>query len=189
MVDRFVQISYSNIRIANLEEGIMTQGEVILLRLLNRRSYYGYELDKIIEANQIRRWADIGFSSIYNLLGSLEKKTLVTSRYEKVHGSPRRKVYEITELGRRELKAEVRRMLEQPKEIHDDFTVGIVTSDILDNEEFRHSLEEYRKVLVAKKGFYEQELPESTTAKPRVVLALDRIKKLLEAEIRWIDEI
>lgn len=166
----------------------MTQGEVILLRLLHRRGYYGYELDKIIEENQMRRWADIGFSSIYNLLGGLEKKELVTSRYEKVHGSPRRKVYEITTLGRQELRKEVRRMLEKPAEIHDDFTVGVVVSDVLNDEEFNRSLAEYRKFLAAKRNFYEEEMPEPAKTKPRVRLAFERTRHLLEAEIRWIDE-
>lgn len=166
----------------------MTQGEVIILRLLDRRSYYGYELDKIIEDNQMRRWADIGFSSIYNLLGRLEKKELVTSRFEKVHGSPKRKVYEITETGRNQLREVVRRMLETPEEVHDDFTVGLVVSDVLDEEDFRRSLDEYRKFLTAKRELYDKSLPESARKKPRVVLAFERLRHVLDAEIRWIDE-
>ena len=166
----------------------MTQGEVILLRLLNTKSYYGYELDKIIEANQMRRWADLGFSSIYNILGGLEKKELVTSRFEKVHGSPRRKVYEITELGRQKLRKEVRRMIERPAEIHDDFTVGVVASDILSNKDFHYSIAEYRQYLADKLKRFEKEMPDAVRSKERVSLAFSRSRYLIEAEIRWIDQ-
>ena len=166
----------------------MTQGEIIILRLLDRRGYYGYELDKIIEENHMRRWADIGFSSIYNLLGRLEKKGMVTARFEKVHGSPKRKVYEITETGRTELRKEVRLMLEQPAEVHDDFTVGVVVSDVLEDEAFRLALREYRSHLESKKEFYETSMPETVRQKPRVLLAFERLRTLLDAEIRWIDE-
>ena len=166
----------------------MTQGEIIILRLLDTRSYYGYELDKIIEENSMRRWADIRFSSIYNLLGRLEKKGLVTARFEKVHGSPKRKVYEITETGRKALRKEVRRMLESPADIHDDFTVGVVVSDVLDEEDFRLALRGYRSHLDARKQFYETSMPDPVKQKPRVRLAFERLRRLLEAEIRWIDE-
>lgn len=166
----------------------MTQGEVILLRLLSRRGYYGYELDKLIEDNQMRRWADIGFSSIYNLLLRLEKKELVTSRYEKVHGSPRRKIYEITEAGRKALLEEVRRLLKKPADIHDDFTVGMVVSDVLGEEEFDACLREYRDFLMKKREFYKNEMPESVKEKPRVKLAFERVRRLLEAEIKWLGD-
>lgn len=166
----------------------MTQGEVIILRLLDKRSYYGYELDKIIEENQMRRWADIGFSSIYNLLGRLEKKELVTSRFEKVHGSPKRKVYEITDAGRSELITEVHHMLETPADVHDDVTVGIVVSDVLGEEDFRRSLREYREYLASKREAFEKSVPEQVKQKPRVALAFERIRILLDAEIRWIEE-
>jgi DNA-binding PadR family transcriptional regulator len=166
----------------------MTQGEIIILRLLDRRSYYGYELDKIIEENHMRRWADIGFSSIYNLLGRLEKKGFVTARFEKVHGSPKRKVYEITETGRAALRKEVTRMLEQPADVHDDFTVGVVVSDVLADEDFRRALRGYRNHLEARKEFIETSMPDPVKQKPRVLLAFERLRRMLDAEIRWIDE-
>lgn len=46
----------------------MTQGETVILGLLNTRNYYGYELEKVIDQNYVRYWTDIGFSSIYNIL-------------------------------------------------------------------------------------------------------------------------
>ncbi len=167
----------------------MTHGEVILLRLLNRSDYYGYQLDRLIEENSMRRWADIGFSSIYNILNKMEKKGYVGSRFEKEYGSPRRKVYFITEEGRRELSGEVRRMIREPAETHDDFTVGIVISDVLSEDDFADCLADYRKLLVNRLDFLEKKLPRVVREKEHVMLAFDRVKHLTEAEIRWIDSL
>lgn len=167
----------------------MTHGEVILLRLLNRSDYYGYQLDRIIEENSIRRWADIGFSSIYNILNKMEKKGYVGSRFEKEYGSPRRKVYFITEEGRIELSGEVKRMLREPAELHDDFTVGIVVSDVLNEDDFARCLADYRKHLSSRLEFLEKKLPRAVREKEHVMLAFDRVRHLTEAEIRWIDSL
>jgi len=167
----------------------MTHGEIILLRLLNRSDYYGYQLDRIIEDHHMRQWAGIGFSSIYNLLNKLEKKGLVVSHFEKEHGSPRRKVYSITGEGQGELKKEVKKMLKEPAEIHDDFTVGMVVSDVLSDDEFTRSMADYREHLMKKIQILERKMPESVRQKERVMLAFDRVKHLLDAEIRWIESL
>lgn len=182
--ENYLTLSYSNNRIV-----CMTHGETILLRLLSRSDYYGYQLDKIIEDHHMRQWAGIGFSSIYNLLNKLEKKGLVTSHFEKEHGSPRRKVYSITLEGRGELKKEVIRMLKKPAETHDDFTVGVVVSDVLGEAEFAKSMAAHRKYLEQKLQALETRMPETVRQKERVMLAFDRVKHLLEAEIRWIDSL
>lgn len=166
----------------------MTHGEVIILRLLMRRDYYCYQLDKIIEENSIRKWADIGFSSIYSIMNKLEKKNFVLSRYEKEFGSPKRKVYGITPEGRRELKKEVARMLERPATMHDDFTVGLVASDILSEEEVQRCLNTYHDHLKKIAESYRTGIPKSAREKMGVMLAFDRLKNLLEAEISWLSE-
>ena len=92
----------------------MTQGETIILRMLELRELYGYELEKIIEHNKIRRWSDIGFSSIYHILNKLEKKGFVSSRKEKQPGAPARKVYSLLDDGRSSLTSETTRLIGAP---------------------------------------------------------------------------
>ena len=167
----------------------MTHGEIIILRLLKTRSYYGYQLDTIIEENRMREWADIGFSSIYSMLNKLEKKGYVQSHFEKVHGSPKRKVYEPTEKGLEELRNDVIRMLKTPQERHDDFTVAMVVSDILSETDFEGCLREYKEHLVRQLSELEYRLPESARNKEQVALAIDRLNHLVKAELRWIKEL
>jgi DNA-binding PadR family transcriptional regulator len=167
----------------------VTHGEIIILRLLAGKDMYGYELDRIIEENYMRQWADIGFSSIYNILNKLERKALVGSYYVKESGSPRRKVYRISDEGRSALHGEVKRMLAEPGEWHDDFAVALVTSDVLGDEEFRQALSGYREQLVRKLELYRTAVPERSRRKERVAMALERFTRLVESEIEWLDEL
>lgn len=165
----------------------MTHGETILLRLLARKDMYGYELNHIIDENRMRQWADIGFSSIYNSLNKLERHGYVGAYRAAESGGPARKVYRITDAGREALHEAVVVMLKEPRKVHDDFGVALVCSDVLSDDEFRDSLKAYRSQLVEKRRMYEQEMPETSTRKDRVARAIDRARRLLDAEIGWLD--
>ncbi len=164
----------------------MTHSEVILLRLLVTRDLYGYQLDQLIEENRMRTWADIGFSSIYNVLNKLEDKSLVSSYYVKEKGSPKRKVYSISQDGRKTLREEVKRMLSSPSDHRDDFGVGLVTSDVLSDDEFQKCLLQYQVHLQSKLEVLQKEIPQRTKQKQRVAMALERFSRLVEAEVRWL---
>jgi len=70
--------------------------EFIILLVLNKREYYGYELIK-----QIRDTLDMETSegTIYPILTRLKKAALVTSRWEHQDSGMPRKYYQITPKG------------------------------------------------------------------------------------------
>ena len=80
-------------------------------------------------------------------------------------------------------------MLSSPIEHQDDFTVGLVTSDVLNDDEFRQCLSAYRNYLSQRLEFYQQEIPKRTREKERVALALQRHAALFEAEMRWLESV
>jgi hypothetical protein len=80
-------------------------------------------------------------------------------------------------------------MPREPAELHDDFTVGLVVSDILNEDDFARCLADYRNHLSSRLEFLEKKLPEAVREKEHVMLAFDRVKHLIEAEIRWIDNL
>jgi DNA-binding PadR family transcriptional regulator len=166
----------------------MTQGETLILRLLHTKNYYGYELEKVIDQYHMRHWTELGFSSIYNILNKLAKKELIAYRYEKEYGAPRRKVYYILDKGREAVTEEIKRMLTSPKKVYPDFSVGLILSDLLTDDEFQETLRGYKQYLLKKRALYEQAVPESFRKRKRTVaLAYERIMALLEAELSWID--
>ena len=89
----------------------MTDTEVIILGLVAEGIGYGYRIEQEIEARHLRRWTDIGFSSIYYLLAKLERQGLVASLNETSPEGPNRRVYRVTGVGRKTLAQEAARRI------------------------------------------------------------------------------
>ena len=58
----------------------LTDAELMILGLLAEMPRHGYELEQVIEKRALREWTEIGFSSIYFVLGKLEKSKLVSAK-------------------------------------------------------------------------------------------------------------
>lgn len=57
----------------------LTLTELTILGLIAEQPRHGYDLEQVIEQRGIRRWAEIGFSSIYYVLTKLEGRGLIAS--------------------------------------------------------------------------------------------------------------
>lgn len=79
----------------------LTDSELLVLGLVAEMPRHGYELEQVIEQRGMREWTRIGFSSIYFLLGKLDKKGLVRAQ-EPAHEKAR-KSYRLTGPGRKVL--------------------------------------------------------------------------------------
>ena len=58
----------------------LTDAELLVLGLVAEMPRHGYELEQVIEERGMREWTQIGFSSIYFVLGKLKKMRLVTAK-------------------------------------------------------------------------------------------------------------
>jgi DNA-binding PadR family transcriptional regulator len=81
-----------------------------LLALLAEGTAHGYELKHGIEEMFGDGWPSINIGQIYTTLGRLERDGLVASSHVAQAGRPDKRVYDLTEAGREE----VRRWLEEP---------------------------------------------------------------------------
>lgn len=79
----------------------LTDSELLVLGLVAEMPRHGYELDQVIAERGMREWTQIGFSSIYFVLGKLEKKGLVSATLPAT--AKAKKIYEITDAGRKSL--------------------------------------------------------------------------------------
>lgn len=73
----------------------------ICLGILTRADATGYEIKKIFEEGGYRYFVEASFGSIYPALGRLTEEGLVSVREETQAKRPDRKVYSITDEGRR----------------------------------------------------------------------------------------
>jgi len=164
--------------------------EVAILGLIYEKPQYGYQLEKTIEGWGMRNWTQIGFSSIYYVLKKLEKKELVTSKLEKVEGKPSRKVFTITDLGRKTMKEKLIDLISWNKKIISPFDLGIAYLNYLKPQEVIDGLENYLKSAEGRIKFLESSVKVQEELKsPYYVVALfNRPLLNLKTEIGWVKQ-
>jgi DNA-binding PadR family transcriptional regulator len=113
----------------------LTDAELLLLGLVAEMPRHGYEIDQVIEQRGMREWTQIGFSSIYFVLGRLLKLGLVTGRKPAKNASAKaRKVYAITAAGRRALTAQTTAALRHVQPVYSPVLLGMINWPALERE-------------------------------------------------------
>lgn len=85
--------------------------KVLILYYLSIKSTHGYEIQKFIQTNHMDKWTKIQSGSIYYALNKLEKEKCITLKEQNGTGLKARKIYEITNEGRKELEKLVKKEL------------------------------------------------------------------------------
>lgn len=168
----------------------MTIIEIILLCLIQDKDYYGYEIEEVIDKRNMRMWANIGFSSIYNSLNKLEKNGYIGSRLEKKYGSPRRKVYFSKEQSEAVVKKEISELIAESKNDSSNFDVGMAFSYVLTKEQFLEALLEHKENLIKRKELLEHRYSIHPTAKqrPHIRALFERPLLFIDTEYEWLEE-
>ena len=168
----------------------MTQIEVILLSLLYDKDYYGYELEAVIQQRNMRGWTNIGFSSIYNSLSKLEKNGYIISRYEKEHGSPKRKVYSIKDEAKIIVKEQIIKMISEYKLDATSHFIGMFFSYLITKEELYETLINRNENLVERKELFIKKCSEDPPVNEKADLKMLFEKTILfiDTEISWLEK-
>lgn len=85
-----------------------------ILYYLNMKPTHGYEIQRFLQMSGADQWAKIQSGSIYYALTKLEKEKHIRVLREERTGSRVRKIYEITDSGKEELKYEMAQELDYP---------------------------------------------------------------------------
>ncbi len=134
----------------------LTDAERLLLGLVAEMPRHGYELDQVIEQRGMRQWTQIGFSSIYFVLGKLQALGLVAAKKPSARGIPARrdhrvatvvrggmpqikgtkarKVYSVTPAGRRALAAQTAAALCELRPAYSSVLLGMINWSVLQRE-------------------------------------------------------
>jgi DNA-binding PadR family transcriptional regulator len=121
----------------------LTDAELLLLGLVAEMPRHGYELDQVIEHRGMREWTQIGFSSIYFVLGKLQQLRLVTARKpaRANAGTKARKVYAVTPAGRRALAAQTIAALQNVQPAYASVLLGMINWPALERERALEALQ------------------------------------------------
>ena len=169
---------------------VISDIEASILGLVYEGPHYGYELEKVIEERGMRSWTEIGFSSIYYVLKKLEDKKLIESKIEPVEGSPSRRVYVITENGKKAMKVKVKSLLSNYKKAVSPFDLGVINIWLLKPEEALECLKLYSKSINEHISHLEDSLRKMDKSKtPYFVKTLfTRPLVHLKTEKSWVEQ-
>ena len=121
----------------------------LCLAILQAGDATGYEIKKLSVEGNYSYFVDASFGSIYPALARLEAEGLVTVREEAQSGRPSRKVYSITEAGRRALVAELSE-LPSPDIFRSEFLLVAMCADLLPRRCLRAAIDQRIRELTGK---------------------------------------
>nr|WP_055504853.1 PadR family transcriptional regulator [Nonomuraea pusilla] len=120
----------------------MSATRLLVLGLLNEGPRHGYEINQLVAAGALERWTDVKAGSVYHALTRLEAEGLAETRAEERTGDRLRRVYAITEEGRRALRVLLKKALAgPPHSTRSDFALALCWHDLLNPAEAEEVLE------------------------------------------------
>lgn len=163
----------------------LTDAELAVLGLVAERDMHGYEIEAVIRERGMRNWTDIGFSSIYHILGQLERGGLIASRTEAAPGKgPARKIYGAKEAGRERYEAEALEALSSPPRSFTIFMQGLAALPSLGPAKAAEALKEYRRGLAGRLAeIKEKDLPGIPF---HVAAMFSYSETMIRAESEWV---
>ncbi len=136
---------------------MLTNIELILLKFIQEKPSYAYEIERMIDERGIRNWVKIGGTSVYQVLDRLCKKDLLHFSLEKEGNMPQRRRYFITAAGKLLYQKSASKLLGNIESYYFDLTVALACRFFLSEEEFHRIIQErLDKLSVFIKDFNEE---------------------------------
>lgn len=129
-----------------MKQKSLTSSELLVLGLVSEMPRHGYELEHIIEKRGMREWTQIGFSSIYFVLGKLEKKGLINA--EIPASAKAKKSFSLTESGKATLLNETLAAIQTVRPAHTPLLMGLIHWSILSREQALSALQNRQTAVV-----------------------------------------
>ncbi|MBM3834222.1 MAG: PadR family transcriptional regulator [Verrucomicrobia bacterium] len=111
----------------------LTDSELLVLGLVAEMPRHGYEMEQIIEQRGLREWTEIGFSSIYFVLGKLEAKGLI--RVATLATATAKKSYKLTRTGKTTLVTQTLAALRTVRPTYSSLLMGMIHWRVLTRNE------------------------------------------------------
>ena len=164
----------------------LTDSELLLLGLVAEMPRHGYELEQVIEQREMREWTQIGFSSIYYVLGKLEERGFVKAGVPA--SAKAKKTFAITDAGKATLVDQTITALKSVRPAHPSLLLGMLHWSVLTRAQAldalqarKHAMEQERE-RIKDIQFSQQPLPDFVDA------VFDFSIGQLDAEQAWIEK-
>jgi DNA-binding PadR family transcriptional regulator len=159
--------------------------ELLILGLIAEMPRHGYELEGIIEERNMREWTRIGFSSIYYVLGKLEKNGLIKA--EKPISPKARKRFNLTDKGREVLIDQTLAALKTVEPTYPSLLLGMIHLSALSREQALDALKTRQEGVAGEIERLERIHFEGQPLPDYVDAVFEFSLGQLKAEADWID--
>lgn len=162
---------------------------LVLLGFLLDESMSAYDLDKLIERNQIKEMVKISTPAIYKNLIKLNENGYLAAQTVKEGEMPEKTIYRITERGRQYFMELMYKYAGERIKINFDFNALIINLDKIDKDKALRMLENIRN------GFYYQQKALAEQALSSKFMPLTgrtvfrQFQLINQSLIEWIEEL
>lgn len=164
----------------------------LILFYLSIKPTHGYEIQKFIQLSGTEQWMKIQSGSIYYALTKLEKEKCISVLREERTGSRVRKIYEITEHGKKEMLKEIISVLQTPiaNTGSPKFIIEPMLS-LLEESEVKVAIQKHIKELEEKCEYWKKwsEIKAGKDATKLIKLSFSMTIHSLEEQILWHKEL
>lgn len=162
----------------------LTDAELIVLGLVAEMPRHGYQLEQVIEQRGMREWTQIGFSSIYFVLGKLDKMDLVKA--EKPTVAKAKKIYSMTDAGREALVKQTLTTLRKLRPTYSSVLLGMAHWPVLERGEALGALQARSEAVETELARIENIQVDQQPLPDFVEALFDFSLGQLKAEAEWI---
>lgn len=165
----------------------------LILGILAERERNPYDITKMLNELQTKRWLPMADSTVYATINNLKKKGLIAGRTEKEGNLPEKTIYSITNEGEVELHSSITAYLEEDLSNSSGFDIGILLMHNLGKTEIQLMLKKKLERLEANfYGIRKQILNFEMDSGKIAFTALSMLKHrqhLIESEIKTVKEL
>jgi DNA-binding PadR family transcriptional regulator len=98
----------------------------LILGILSEQERNPYEITKMLEYLQTKKWLPLADSTVYATINNLKKRALINGRTERSGNLPEKTIYNITEEGKSELRESITGFLSEENYATTTFDIGIL---------------------------------------------------------------
>ncbi len=166
----------------------LTDAEMLVLGLVAEMPRHGYQLEQVIEERGMREWTQIGFSSIYFVLGKLETmKVVAAKRSAGAKANTRaKKIYSVTKAGRRALVTQTLTALRTVRPTHSSVLLGMINWSVLKRDNALQALQARRNAIEAEVERLNSTQTDQQPLPDFVEALFDHSIGQLKAEADWV---
>ena len=170
--------------------GFVAKAEIVVLGLLTEKPMHGYDLLERYRARSMGSWVEVAKASVYQALKRLERDGAIKGRALGGTRGPDRRVFTITEAGRRRLRQGMAERIDSRAPFETDAGVALGFANLLPSSQARDLIDarerSLRELMQALAAELDRIAREGDAGVAISAAMLRRQAILAEAELGWL---